>query len=297
MDITLVLGAGGAFGWVFHAGVVDALVDQLGFDPAKADMIGTSAGAAVAAALRGGADPDAIVMSAMRGPSPEERAAVRAEMQAMPRTFRPLSPGLVRHAFGGGNGAAVALGGLLPAGRFPTAFVRRFPGLGAGPGAWPGGLFIPAVRASDGAVVVFGRDRTDVPVADAVAASSAIPGMFRPKEIDGSSYIDGGLASPTHAGLAAGAHPDLVVVSSPMTRPSRRPMASLARRRLASEVEFLTELGVPVVVVEPSAEASETARGFPRRNPDAAGLISRDGYAATTRALAARNPSFPFSGP
>jgi predicted acylesterase/phospholipase RssA len=181
-----------------------------------------------------------------------------------------------------GNGAGVALGGLLPPGRFPTSFLERFPGVGDHDG-WPTGLWIPALRADDGLVTVFGRDRTDVSGSDAVEASSAVPGIFRPKVVDGHRYMDGGLASPTHADLPAGS--DLVIISSPMTKRSGRPMSRLARRRLAKEISELS--GSRVVLVEPPDEMAEIARGFPRHNSGAAAAIIDLAEEATRNAIGA----------
>jgi NTE family protein len=151
---------------------------------------------------------------------------------------------------------------------------------------WPEGLWVPAVRAADGEVVVFGRDRNDVSVQSAVEASSAVPGMFRPKLIDGEPYIDGGVVSSTHADLLLDAGVDLAVISAPMSKPSRRPFASNARKQLAAEVTALRRAHIDTVVVEPSAAAVEAARGFPRRNPGAAPAIVRHAVEATRLALA-----------
>jgi NTE family protein len=282
----LVLGAGGATAWVFHSGVLRTL-EEGGLRPAAAEVIvGTSAGSAVAAAVRAGEAPDAIYRAAITPPTPEQRAAMREEMRAAKRTWRPLSPGLARHALPGGRGVGLAVAGLLPPGFFPTGWVERFPGIGRLTD-WPDGLWIPAVRASDGEVVVFGRDRCDVPVPAAAEASSAVPGMFRPKVIDGEAFVDGGVASSTHADLLMDAGVDFVVVSAPMTKPVARPFAALARRRLAAEVDALRAAGVETVVVRPSAAAAAAARGSPRRNPGAAPAIADHAAAATRLALAA----------
>jgi NTE family protein len=283
----LVLGAGGATAWVFHTGVLRTLEEERGLRPAAAAMIvGTSAGSAVAAAVRAGETPDAIYRAATRPPTPEEREAMREELRAAKRTWRPLSPGLARHALPGGRGAGLAVAGLLPPGLFPTRWVDGFPGIGR-LGAWPEGLWIPAVRASDGEVVVFGRDRRDVPVAVAAEASSAVPGMFRPKVVGDEAFVDGGVASSTHADLLVEAGVDLAVISAPMSKPVARPFAVLSRRRLAAEVEALRAAGVETVVVQPSAATVAAARGFPRRNPGAAPVIADHAVAATRLALAA----------
>ena len=84
---------------------------------------------------------------------------------------------------------------------------------------WPAEpLWICALRLSDGARVVFGRDAAPEPdVGTAVEASSAIPGFFAPVVIDGERYVDGGAHSPTNADLVARIGLDLVIVVSPMS--------------------------------------------------------------------------------
>lgn len=284
MKVVLVLGGGGAAGWLFHAGMLRALQADTGWDPNDARLlIGTSAGAAVAAGLRYGATPDEFVEFIRRGPSAAERAEFRRQVEGRERSFRPLAPGLVRQVLPGGSGIGVAVSGLLPRGIYPTGGLRRFPGVD-GHETWPDGLWIPAVRVEDGAVVVFGRDRGDVDVLDAVEASSAVPAMFEPKVIDGETFIDGGMASPTAAALAIAARPDLVIVSSPMTRPSWRPLYVLARRRLAQERRALATAGIPFVVIEPE-EGKETFGGFPRHDPAKAPLILEAAVAAARRAV------------
>ncbi len=282
--IAFVLGAGGVAGWLWHAGVIDALADQAGWDAHAADLvIGTSAGAAVAAGLRYGATADEFVGAIVPGPTAAERAEFRKALEGRTRTWRPPAPGLLRHVLPGGSGWLVAAAGVIPSGIYPTYGLGRFPGVN-GHESWPDGLWIPATDATSGGVVVFGRDRHDVDVHDAVEASSAVPGLFEPKPIDGRHYLDGGLTSPTHADLAAGA--DLVIVSSPMTRPSRRPLAAFARRRLFQELRALHEAGVPALVIQPE-DGEEAFRGFPRRNPAGAPVILDSAAAAVRHALAA----------
>ena len=53
--VAVVLGAGGTVGHAFHAGVLTALHDELGWDARRADLlVGTSAGSIVASMLRAG---------------------------------------------------------------------------------------------------------------------------------------------------------------------------------------------------------------------------------------------------
>jgi NTE family protein len=126
--------------------------------------------------------------------------------------------------------------------------------------AWPDQkLWIVAAKLPTGRRVVFGTPSCppcDVPLA--VSASCAIPGIFAPVQIDGSTYVDGGVHSPTNADLVMREDVDTVVVISPMsaTRPSIRgirvsPMRMFFRALLATEVRRLRAAGKRVVVVQP----------------------------------------------
>lgn len=89
----------------------------------------------------------------------------------------------------------------------------------------------------------------DICVADAVAASSAIPILFRPFVHDGIPYVDGGVASGTHADLVLGNHRqlDLVLVIAPMAAeedrrgalPYERLFDRVGRRSLEEEIALI----------------------------------------------------------
>ncbi len=73
--------------------------------------------------------------------------------------------------------------------------------------------------------VAFGTEGApDVTLADAVAASSAVPLFFCPHRINGRDYVDGGILSGTHADLLLGsADPlDVVIVLAPMAAEEER---------------------------------------------------------------------------
>jgi NTE family protein len=243
--IGLVLGAGGTAGEAFHRGVVRAM-DDLGLDARAAELIvGTSAGALVAASLR--------------------RSAPARRFPAAPRTGRPVRSrrglllDLARRPRQGLN--ALLLRPEFATGRLDVGFIaerlRRLHGT-----AWPAPeLWIVAVRRRDGRRVVFGTP--GAPAADvgsAVAASCAIPAYFTPVRIDGVDYIDGGVHSPTNADLLAGRDLDLVVVSSPMSVDVRsvRPRVDLPvrlrfRQLLRGETWTLRRHGVRIVTIEPDS--------------------------------------------
>lgn len=286
MKTGLVLGAGGATAWVFHGAVLATLEEELGLvSDDFSTIVGTSAGASFAAAIRAGIGPDEFVELVSRPPTREDREAMWRELRASKKSLRPFAPHLTRDALPKGRGLTLALAGLLPPGLFPTEWVSSLPGI-AGVGEWPAGLWIPATRTADGATVVFGMDRVGVSVSDAVQASSAVPGMFRPKYVDGEAFIDGGIPSSTHADLLEHAGVDRAIISAPMSRPSLSPFARNAIRRLKSEVEHLRALGIETISIRPSGDLSAVARGYPRRRPEARPLIAQHAATATRLALA-----------
>src|SRR2546422_4944588 len=78
-------------------------------------------------------------------------------------------------------------------------------------------LLIPAIDLDRAERVVFGQgDLHNVPISQAVAASSAIPGFFEPYTIGGRDYVDGGVGFSGHAHLAAEARAHVVFVLHPL---------------------------------------------------------------------------------
>ncbi|MDP9182269.1 MAG: patatin-like phospholipase family protein [Actinomycetota bacterium] len=273
MRTAVVLGAGGFTGQAFHAGALCALQEAIGFDAREADvLVGTSAGSLVAAGLAGGLSAHDLAAELTGEALSEEgqqlRTAARAQVEAARSTpdlatagFRPLDPRVLLHAALRPHRIrpAAVLSSLLPPGRIDTAPIARSVRYLHGD-EWPErDLRICAVRARDSRRVVFGTDsapHTDV--GTAVAASCAIPAYFAPVRIEGHSYVDGGVHSPTNADVVLDEVPDLVVVLSPMSvsrgvglRPDLGVRLAM-RRLLAAEVRRLRRAGAQVVVVQPS---------------------------------------------
>lgn len=272
--IGLVLGAGGVVGGAFHAGVLAGIAEATGWDPRMASVVvGTSAGSVVAAGLRAGlsaadmlaraedqpmsaegarllkdvtAEPRPDVLQPEQGPrrSPSEVARVLQQAARRPLSARPLA----------------ILASLVPDGRVDTEFISaNIAAFFAEP--WPDDpLWICAVRQRDGSRVVFGRE-AEAPLSLAVAASCAIPGIFRPVTIDGEPYVDGGAHSPTNADLLADAGLDLVLIISPMSMTSRslrlsadQPARRWSRAFLDAEAMRIRRRGARVVAFQPTED-------------------------------------------
>jgi NTE family protein len=274
--VGLVLGGGGVVGQAYHSGVLAVLEHDFGFDARTADVIvGTSAGSITGTLLRLGVSAEDLAAWTVKAPlSGSDGVMAHIAETVVPdlAPFRPLSllrrplrlPGrhmLQRALTRPWQFRPLAAGmTLLAPGRHDIseqlAALRELEQPG-----WPeDALWICAVRQRDGRRVVFGRPGTgQVPIHLAVAASCAVPGYFAPVRIDGRSYIDGGVHSPTNAAILRGSGIDLAIVISPMSgAPGWRPSFYAAARRhstrvLLREVRALEATGIRTVVFAPGA--------------------------------------------
>lgn len=272
--IAVVLGAGGTVGHAFHAGVLAAIDQELGWDAGRADVVvGTSAGSIVAALLRAGLPAADLARRARREPlSPAGAAVIATAKLGSPRRPEPRRPGrgqmssparlarAVRAPWDVRPGSLAAA--VLPEGRVPTAHIAA--PLDALYGdTWPARpMWVVAVELDSGRRVVFGREGApSATPAEAVRASCAIPAYFEPPLIDGLRYVDGGVHSTTNADLVADEAPDLVLVSAPMSSVRgatarlgpRGAMRQIARLSLSREVAGLRGRDIPVIAFQPTA--------------------------------------------
>lgn len=78
-------------------------------------------------------------------------------------------------------------------------------------------LYIVAAELESGRSVVFGKPGRDhVPISRAVQASSALPGLYSPVDIDGHLYVDGVLNRTVHASVALDAGAKLLFCINPI---------------------------------------------------------------------------------
>ena len=222
MRVGLALGGGGLTGTAFHAGVLTALASH--FDAREADLIvGTSAGSTSAALMRSGFPPgDYVARVCGQRLSAEGRRILgalpplAAPKDAGPRVARPASVEVLRHVAmrPWRYPPGVSVSGLLPAGTRPMDGVNLFRAIFDN---WPADpTWIVTLDLEAGRRVVFGRDLF-APVADAVAASCAVPGYYEPVTIEGRRYVDGGAWSMVSLDLLADQDLDLIICSAPMS--------------------------------------------------------------------------------
>jgi NTE family protein len=282
MKAGLVLGAGGVLGGAWLTGALHALARETEWDPASADyVVGTSAGAMIGSLLAAGVPPWFMVAHS-RGESfeglagPDGRPAAEADRAAgavfrLHRGIPGIGPGSLRMAFTALSNPLrhtplQLMAGWLPAGLVSTEPLKDVVGR-AVPGRWVDHPNFWAVTCDyrSGRRVPFGREGTPhARVADAVAASCAIPGFYRPVEIAGRRYVDGGVCSPSSLDLLAGRGLDLVICLNPLSGPAGTPpdprdwLGAVSRaangRRLAHEARKVRRLGTEVVTVEPTPD-------------------------------------------
>lgn len=272
--IGLVLGAGGITGAAYQLATLMAM--ELACDWTANDaevVVGTSGGAYVAALVRSGRlDLDSLVRDG------EDKDEVADRIRRHVFTPNPglragrwvrkgILPGLRR------PGVTMLMGS--PA-RYDPAGLAHWVEEQVGPAAWrwpDRPTVIPAYNVSTHSRVAFGTTAApDVTLADAVAASSAIPLVFHPHPIDDGLYVDGGVASGTHLDLVLGSpRPlDLVIVIAPMAAEEPRPGAWFHERlfdrvgcRSLSEELAMVEARWPdteVLVIRPSPAVLDAMR-------------------------------------
>jgi NTE family protein len=266
----LVLGAGGEAGIAWEVGLLAGLAGR-GVDLTAADLVvGTSAGAGVAARINSGATL-AELYETQLAPADGEivtsfgpRVIAKYIWAVAPARRNPVR-------------ARIRLGRMAVRSRTESAAERRAViAARLGTHDWPtGNLLLTAVDVDTGELATFDSG-SGVDLVDAVGASCAVPGVWPPVIINGRRLMDGGMRSPANADLAAGY--DRVVVVAPITR-GLKPMPSV--------IEQVTELArscQAVALLAPDA-ASVAAFGRNLLDPRTRAPSARAGY---TQAAAAR---------
>ncbi|MFF2195582.1 patatin-like phospholipase family protein [Streptomyces sp. NPDC058157] len=234
LDRALALGAGGPVGAAWTAGLAVGL-RRGGVDLGEADLIvGTSTGAIIGAVLATGQDPGRLATPVR--PAGSDGTPPQVDRRRLGEVFAVL-----------GDAASDPAGAWRRAGRIAVAaetgpeqaHLDRMRAM-VGADRWPDRkLLVTALDAETGEREVFDR-ASGAPLAAAVAASTAFPGIYPPITVNGRRYMDGSLRSATHAGLAAGAR-TLVVID---------PQAHLFPRELLHQ-ELAGTGAHTVVTIEP----------------------------------------------
>jgi predicted acylesterase/phospholipase RssA len=266
--IGLALAGGGPLGAIYELGALLALSESLeGIDFNDLDVyVGVSSGGFLSAGLANGLTPERMRHMFIESDTAEEPFAPQLLLKPAFREYalRALSvpPLLLASVW---NYLAnpwsqsffesfQRLSQAIPTGIFNSAGIREYLGrMFTAPGRsndfrkLKRRLFLVATDLDSGESVVFGAPgREHVPIATAVQASAALPGLFPPVEIDGRHYVDGALKKTLHASVALREGADLVLCVNPLV-----PFDSeLAEKRGAGRRRKLVEGGLPVVLAQ-----------------------------------------------
>lgn len=283
MKVGLVLGAGGVMGGAWLTGGLYALARETGWDPMSADnIVGTSAGSMIGSLVAAGVPPWFMVAHSAGETfdglvDANGRPAAEADRSAG-ATFRlhgglpPIGPGswkLIGRSLSAPHRhrPTAFVAGWLPRGVFSTDplkdTIRRVvkSGWSDHPGHW-----VMACDYADGHRVAFGRaDAPHADLADAVAASCAIPGFYHPVDIGKRRYVDGGLWSTSNLDVLRNEGLDLVICLNPTSslhpphawNPAERVAHVMRRgsgRRLGWEARKLRNAGTELVLIQPTRQ-------------------------------------------
>lgn len=252
----LVLGGGGVAGISWITGLLAGLADA-GQDVTGADVvIGTSAGANVAAQLGSGLPLDELFARQVDPALQSRELMAVVDWEKFAADIEPYTAGAstqAEHLISLGRFALDA--DTVPEPERVAVIESRLPSRD-----WAvRPTRLTAVDCVSGELTVFDA-ASGVSLVEAVAASSAVPGIWPPVTIEGRRYMDGGVRSADNADLAEGAA--RVVVISPLGLDSPLPTFMPLREVLAG----LKEGGAAVTLISPD-EASVAAIGTNALDP------------------------------
>lgn len=263
----LVLGGGGPVGRAWETGLAAGFAN-LGINLATADLIvGTSAGAIVGAEIALGWDMNTSMPVA--GHSPAGSSAGPA-LAGAPPGIQELMAAIVQASTSPDPEAArqrigqIALSASVPdekdaVGRANLAGVSGQP--------WPTALQATSVSTQTGRRQVWNAS-SNVPLEKALAASSALPGVWPPITIGDDRYMDGGVSSNLNADLAQNYDHVIVVSCFGLDDSVDGTPTSPANTQLIAELETLRRSGGSVELISPdSAFLALTKHGALMLNP------------------------------
>lgn len=264
----IALAGGGPLGAIYEIGTLTALAEALeGVDFNELDYyVGVSAGGFIAAGLANGLSP--AYMCRMFIDSESAEVPFEPEMLLRPalaeyRERATRIPGLVADAVRDylrnplQNDLLASfqrLSRAIPTGVFDNAGVAEFltrlftaKGRSNDFRELKHRLYLVATDLDSGTAVAFGAPGHDqVPIAKAVQASAALPGLFPPVEIDGRWYVDGALKKTMHASVALKEGAKLVFCINPLVPFDAEHSARSAHRQR----QRLVDGGLPVVLAQ-----------------------------------------------
>lgn len=260
------LAGGGPLGAIYEIGALVALGETLqGIDLTGCGIyVGVSSGSFIAAGLANGFTPRAMHALFIENESDDDpfepelllRPATneygKRLLSVVPLFLSALRQYLEAPCSQGFVASFQRLGRALPTGIFDNAgFAAYLEKLFSAPGRTNEfhqlrhKLFLVATDLDSGEIAPFGAPGwDDVPIATAIQASAALPGLFPPVKINGRWYVDGVLKKTLHASLALKAGAKLLLCINTLVPFN----ADTGRRHGTNRPVAIVDGGLPLVV-------------------------------------------------
>lgn len=332
----LVLGGGGFTGGVYEIGALRAL-DLLAVNSTVNNFdvyVGTSAGSFVASMLANGVTPEEM-MQVINTQEETELEDLQLEKvlklnylgflqktAALPLRSVELARSIIRFREVSAIDLGVAMAENLPSGLYSGRGVNDYVAEALGDGGRTNDfrlldpeLYLTATDLDTCERIVFGEEGwSDVPISKAVECSTALPIVYKPVDLKGRQFVDGGIRSTTNVDIAVEKGAKFIVVVNPLvpyindfektiptmlgTRVRRvsdmglpaianQTFRLIAHARLHQAVEQWQEKypGVDIILIEPEAD-DELMFGTPIMDYSRRLQIARHGFESVTAALA-----------
>jgi NTE family protein len=245
----LVLGGGGSVGRAWQTGLAAGFA-CVGIRLSNADLIvGTSAGAIVGAeiALRKEMNdflPTPAPASLSHAPASRSEG-IQQLMAAIGRVAVSADP----------ERELIKIGEFALSAQVPTeeAALARPNLAGVAGQPWPPNFQATTVSTRTGRLHVWNA-ASEVSLQQALAASSALPGVWPPITIGSDRYMDGGVRSTLNADIANGYNRVVVVSCRSLTIDDVEDPRAASTRALLTELDALRESGSRVEIIAPDAE-------------------------------------------
>jgi NTE family protein len=265
----LVLGGGGFTGGVYEIGALRAL-DLMAVNRTVNQFdvyVGTSAGSFLAALTANGVTPEEMMRVVNQQVPTPFRDVDRGTLMrpnavefAQAAALLPLRMlGLARNLLGQVRSSslidiAVGIAEALPSGMYDGHGIQEYLESVLGDPdrvndfrLLENDLYLTATDLDTcERIVLGGPDWDDVPISRAVAASTALPMVYKPVEIKGRHLVDGGLRSTTNVDVAVEAGAKFVIVVNPLV-PYVNDFQKVIPTMLGSRVRRVRDMGFPQI--------------------------------------------------